>query len=250
MFWNVLGLITLVVAGIAIWAFTSKSKLAASIRALFHGVKAKATDLLDDANNQMQAAEDEIESKLAKTTKGLIDIKSEVKAAERDLGKARDNADLWKNGVKVAIKDGDRELAKSCLERQKEYEALIPELQRQYDELAQQGKLMDDAFEELQRQMRVVKQKRQSIKARTIVAESQQDINELLAGITSGGQLNSVARALELVEKAEDRASATGEVKTEAQKEQDLKNRLAKLSKKDDLDAELDRLTQEYAANP
>jgi len=233
-----------------VWViFDKKSTLSAAIRARFHGVKAKATNLLDDANSQMEAAEAEIESKLSRTRSGLINIKAKVKSAKRDLDKAQYEAREWKKGVAAALKVGDRELAKSCLIRQKEYEELLPELQAQYDELFRQEEVVDDAYQEFQRQQRVVKQKKQSIEARTIVAKSQQDINDLLAGITSGGHLDSVARALELVEEAEDRASATGEVKTEAQKEQDLKDRLAKLPKKEDLDAELDRLTQEYASS-
>lgn len=244
MFWSVL--ILVVIIAFILWVILDKkSQLAAAIRARFHGAKAQATDLLDDANSQMEAAEVEIDSKLTRTRNGLITVKSEGKAAKRKIDETNADIEQWKNGVTSAVKAGDRDLARDCLARQKESEALLPALQAQYDQLIGQEKTMNEAYEELERQKRVIGQQKSSIKARTIVAKSQQDVNDLLAGINAGGQSNSVARAMELVEKAEDKASATGEVRTEFQKDQDLKTRLAGLSQKEDLDTELDRLFQE-----
>ncbi len=249
MFWKVFFIVIVVIIVIIIWViFAKRSKLASALRSLFHGAKAKATNMLDDANNQMESAESEIDSKLARTRTGLIDVKIEVKSAKREVDNITDSIEQWKNGVTLAIKDKNRDLAGDCLTRQKEAETLLPELKDQYEKLVGQERTMKEAYDELERQKRIIGQKKSSIKARTIVAKSQQDINELLSGVTAGGQLDSVNRAMELVQKAEDKASSTGEVRTSFQKDQDLKNQLKNISNKDDIDAELDGLFEQYAS--
>lgn len=231
-----------------IWILVSQDRLASAIRARFQGTKAKVANAMDNAMARMEAAETEIAGKVAAARNGLIEVKSSAKAAETNLARARGDVQRWIENAILAVKNGNQTLARICLARQKEAEVLLLPLRDQVSALKKSVKQVQEAYDKLQGQQAELGRQKQQIKARAAAAKAALDVNQLLAGIDLNGQSDNARQALRLVEEAEARAAATGEVAANSLRDQDIEKQLAQLSgHRSDIDADLARLTQQYA---
>lgn len=246
-FGTILFVVAVVAAGL--WVALSNDKLASAIRTRFQGAKARAADALDDAIDRMEAAEADVESRLAKANVALIEVKSMRKQVENQKLAAEANVRKYETASENAASVGRRELVAEAIARKAEANTLLQTLVTQFNFLLGKEDEIAKAVEALNKRKADLKAKKVQIKTRAKTAKTVLSTNELLAGVDLTGNSKDVERAFEIVEEVEAKAGAMGEIAGSIIEKQKVEEELEALSRpQTDPAAEVEALMAKYAS--
>lgn len=191
-------------------------------------MKANINDLLDKCEDPAKM----IDQTLRNLNENLADVKKETasimaleKSAKRALDDAQDEVTKWTDYAKKALTAGNEGDAKQFLAKKVEIESKIPGLTETYNTAKTNADNMRAMHDKLVKDINELNYRKDMIKGKLAVAETQSKINEMTGSAVSAA--NSSISAFERYEaKAEaalDKANAMAELnKGEADKLEDL----------------------------
>lgn len=191
-------------------------------------MKANINDLLDKCEDPAKM----IDQTLRNLNENLADVKKETasimaleKSAKRALDGAQDEITKWTDYAKKALTAGNEGDAKQFLAKKVEIESKIPGLTETYNTAKTNADNMRAMHDKLVKDINELNSRKDMIKGKLAVAETQAKINEMTGSAVSAA--NSSISAFERYEaKAEaalDKANAMAELnKGEADKLEDL----------------------------
>lgn len=191
-------------------------------------MKANINDLLDKCEDPAKM----IDQTLRNLNENLADVKKETasimaleKSAKRALDDAQDEITKWTDYAKKALTAGNEGDAKQFLAKKVEIESKIPGLTETYNTAKTNADNMRAMHDKLVKDINELNSRKDMIKGKLAVAETQAKINEMTGSAVSAA--NSSISAFERYEaKAEaalDKANAMEELnKGEADKLEDL----------------------------
>lgn len=225
----ILVIVGLVVIGAVVFVMSSP-RLRDTLFARWRGGQVQAANALDDATARMEAAEAETDEQLARTSSGLIEIKTETERVEAQIRTARDDSKRFTMAAENAAKAGRRDLVEAALERVAEAQAEVDRLEPLRDDLKARERKVEEARVTLETRKGKLKRQKADVRSRARVAKVSIGVNELLAGVDLGGKSKDVERALELVADLESRANAMQDVAKTATRDERIEEELAALS--------------------
>lgn len=183
-----------------------------------------------------------LESDLGSVKAETASVMADEKAAKRKLDDC--NAEITKMGeyAKKAVAAGNDDEARQFLTKKNELTAKLDALQKEYDICTSNSAKMREMHDKLESDIATLRGKRDTLKAKVKVAETQKKMSQLGAGYESAG--NSMAafdRMEEKVNKMLDEAEAMDELNQTAKKDSiaDLEKKYDQGSKDSAVDDEL-----------
>ena len=161
---------------------------------------------------------------LKKAVSGIVHLRNKTEAELREKEKLLEEV---KDGIEVAIDEGDDQSAEILLEQQGELELRITELATQLESCIKQADEAKEALESYRASIEKLKREKHEVVAKAKTAEARIKIQEELDGLS----LDSDSQALENVREAVDKKVAEADVGAELANNS-IENRLAKIKSK------------------
>lgn len=172
------------------------------------------------ANSLVSAAEDpekildqtvlEMQEDLVKMRQASAQVVASQKQLENKYKQAQATADDWYRRAELALSKGDEELAREALSRRKSYQenadSMAANLEQQKD--ATEKLIANTRF--LEAKMAEAKSKKDTLKARAASAKSNQEVQNLISGVSTSSALSAFEKMEEKVMGMEAQAEATG----------------------------------------
>ncbi|UYZ12975.1 PspA/IM30 family protein [Brevibacillus sp. WF146] len=140
--------------------------------------------------------------------------------------------------VKLALTEGEDELARRALADKKQYEARAQEYEALYQSASEAAQKMREKLAELKEEFYKMRAKKYTLMARAQVAKTQKQVNQAIVGMGSETASRGFARMEEKVMRMEAEADLSGQWRMTSA---GLDHSLSKWEK-DDLDAELAKI--------
>lgn len=182
-----------------------KDIMAANVNALL--------DKAEDPEKMIDQYLRNLESDFAKVKAETASIMAEEKSAKRKLDECGEEIARMSDYAKKAVAAGNDNDARRFLEKKSELTQKQGVLSKNYELAQANSEKMRQMHDKLESDIRAMKSKRDMLKAKVKVAETQKKINEMGSGIESAG--NNVAafeRMEEKVNRMLDEADAVGEL--------------------------------------
>lgn len=227
------------------WAALSKDQLAVALRVRFTGAKRQMADAVDDAIARIDTAISQADANMVKAKQGLIKVKSQRRALEARLEKAKAEITDWQGKAEQAAAAGREDLARECLTRRTNAQAIVDELAPQLEAIRTSETKIEESVTVLESKKADLRAKRAEVERRATTARVVLSTSQLMADVDldSGGA--HVAAAEEMVAQLEARAGAMEEMAEVARADEKLEEELAALSRPD-VEAELAALMAKH----
>ncbi|AYY13688.1 PspA/IM30 family protein [Actinobacteria bacterium YIM 96077] len=204
--------------------------------------RAKADKALDSAEDPRETLDYSYKKQLEmlqKVRRGVADVATSRKRIEVQMNQLQQQAEKLQGQAKQAMSHGREDLAREALTRRSGLENQLNDLRSQHEALQGEEEKLTTAAQRLQAKVESFRTRKESIKATYTAAEAQTRVGEAFSGISE--EMSDVGMA---IERAEDktasmqaRAGAIDELLASGALED------ATGTSKDDLSAELDRLS-------
>mmetsp|Transcript_37900 Transcript_37900/g.68261 ORF Transcript_37900/g.68261 Transcript_37900/m.68261 type:complete len:301 (+) Transcript_37900:186-1088(+) len=229
---------------------------------------------LEDPEKIMTQALEDMQTDLVKVRQSY----AEITATNRRLLKQKEQADAlaedWYKRAQLALSKGEEALAKEALSRRQQQTETAEGLGIQIEQQAQAVDKLYEGMQALESKILEARSKKEQMVARARTAQSTQQVNDMLGGITGKTSMDAFSRMEDKVEALEAAAEVSAEMgsmdgrglpgssggsveaqfamleaNTSVDKElEEMKKMLgtsSSASKKDDMDDELERLKKE-----
>lgn len=143
----------------------------------------------------------------------------------------------------IAAQAKNIDLARRALEEKKSAEQKMVEYKASYDQNKLSADNLRDKLEEMRKQIKELKDKRETLAARVNAAKAQKNINQAMSGFNSDSALAGLKRMEDKALQYEAEAEASGEI---YKKEKSLDEEIAKLNKDQQVEDELAALMKKY----
>jgi phage shock protein A len=203
-------------------------------------VSANVNAMLDKAEDPEKMANEY----LRQLTNELYEARTNVAAAMADETKLEQKmiqfqgeADSWQSKAEAALRASDETLAKAALSRKVQSQKMADQYREQHTAQEQQVDALQDALVQLETRIAETKAKKELIIAKKNRAQTQQAIQNTIAGI---GKVNAMDKLDALEEKVDDqlnRAEAMAKLE-----EGSLESKFRDLEKQSEVDSELAEL--------
>ena len=193
----------------------------------------KMTDqYLRDMQEDLEEAEKAVAAQIAleKKFKQLFE-------EQEELVKKRDEQ------AHIAAQAKNIDLARRALEEKKSAEQKMNEYKASYDQNKLAADNLREKLEEMRKQIKQLKDKRETLVARVNAAKAQKNINKAMGGFNSDSAMAGLKRMEDKALQLEAEAEASGEV---YKKEKSLDEEIAKLNKDQQVEDELAALMKKY----
>lgn len=141
---------------------------------------------------------------------------AEVTATQRRLLKQKEQADAvaedWYKRAQLALQKGAEDLAKEALTRRQAQVDESAALQTQIDAQSDAIDKLYEGMQALEKQILEAKSKKDQFVARARTAQSTQQVNDMLSGMTGGTSMDAFKRMEEKVEALESSAEVSAEM--------------------------------------
>lgn len=185
-----------------------------------------------------------LEDDLGKVKAETASVMAEEKAAQRKFDDCAAEVEKLTEYAKKAVANGNDDEAKQFLTKKAELAAKLEPLQKQYEICASNAVKMREMHDKLEADIAVLKGKRETLKTKAKVAETQKKMSQLGSGLESAGNnMAAFARMEEKVNKMLDEADAMDELNHVEQTES-----VEALEKKYDAGAASAKIDDELAA--
>ena len=189
-----------------------KDIMAANVNALL--------DKAEDPEKMIDQYLRNLESDFAKVKAETASIMAEEKSARRKLDECNEEIDKMTEYAKKAVAAGNDNDARRFLEKKSELTQKKEVLARNYELAQSNSEKSTQMHDKLEDDIQAMKSKRDMLKAKVKVAQTQKKINEMGSGIESAGN-NAAAfdRMEEKVNRMLDEADAIGELNSSSAEE-------------------------------
>jgi phage shock protein A len=190
---------------------------------------------------------------LQKVKRGVADVATSKKRLELQKAKLEQNINKLSEQAREALKIGREDLARLALERKKQLELELENLNQQIGELQKEQDKLSATEKRLSTKVEAFRTKKETIKAQYSAAEAQVKVTETISGISE--EMSDVGLAIQRAEeKTEDmkaRAAALDELQEFgtlddlAGGKDQIERELEKVRVGSEVDSELEKLKQE-----
>lgn len=179
-------------------------------------MSANINALLDKAENPEKMIDQylrNLENDFASVKAETASVIAEERAAKRKLDECNESIDKMGEYAKKAVAAGNDDEARQFLGKKAELTEKKVILQKQYDICADNGAKMRDMHNKLEEDIHTLKSKRDMLKAKAKVAQTQQKMNKMGSGLeNAGSNLAAFDRMEDKVNKMLDEADAMAEL--------------------------------------
>ncbi|MFC6974639.1 PspA/IM30 family protein [Halomicroarcula sp. GCM10025709] len=210
-------------------------------------VRSKLNALLNragDPSAELDYSYEQLRDQLQDVTRGIADVTTQKKRLEIHRRRLRENVEKYDGQARDAMRQEREDLARRALAKKQAHVSQIADLTEQIDELQGTQDRLVGKRAELSSQIEQFRTEKETVKARYEAAEASARVSEAFTGVgdTMADVSRSIERATERTERMEARAAALEELEETGQLE-------SVLSEGDDIDRELDRLSNERAVD-
>ncbi|EJK65858.1 hypothetical protein THAOC_13240 [Thalassiosira oceanica] len=167
---------------------------------------------LEDPEKIMNQAVEDMQTDLVKVRQSY----AEITATQRRLMKQKEQADAlgedWYKRAQLALQKGEEGLAKEALSRRQQQMETSEGLQTQIDMQAQAVDKLYEGMQALEAKILESKAKKEQMIARARTAQSTQQVNDMLGGITGKTSMDAFQRMEDKVEALEAAAEVSAEM--------------------------------------
>jgi phage shock protein A len=220
---------------------SSMASIMQRIALIFRSKANTALDAAEDPRQTLDYSYAKQRELLQKVRRGLADVATSRKRLELQMQQLQQQSDKLQQQAQQALAAGREDLAREALTRRSGLQQQASDLQAQHANLQAEEEKLTTASQRLQAKIEAFRTRKESLKATYTAAEAQTKINEAFSGISE--EMGDVGLA---VERAEDktaqmqaRAGAVDELIASGA----LNDPLAVTGGKDDISAELDRMS-------
>lgn len=175
--------------------------------------------LLSVLSKSLEAPEKIMEQALVDMQKDLVKVRqsyAEITSSQRRLAKERDeaedNAEHWLKRAELALRAGNDALAKEALARKQQQLDVAKKIQMQIDAQNAAADKLFEGLRALEAKIVEAKERKAEFVARAKAAESTQQVNDMLSGLTGKTSMDAFKRMEEKVEALEAAAEASAEM--------------------------------------
>jgi phage shock protein A len=220
-------------------------------------VSAKINKLLNHIEDPRETLDYSYEKQLEllqQTKKGLVEVSTSKKRLQLQKAKLTQDIEKCDSQAKAAIEQNREDLAREALERKQAVTQQITDLDTQISDTEAQETKLIAAEKKLSTQVEIFRSKKESIKAEYTAAQAQVKVSESMTGISKEmSDLGSaIDRAQNKTEEMKARAVAIDQLEDDGvledltgEKKDDIDRELVKISTKNSIDAELEKLKSE-----
>jgi len=224
-------------------------------------ISAKINKLLNQIEDPRETLDYSYEKQLEllnQTKRGVTEVVTSKKRLQLQKAKLTQEIEKYNEQAKAAIEANREDLAREALERRASVTQQITDLDTQIADLEVQETKLIAAEKKLSTQVEVFRTKKESVKAQYTAAEASVKINESVTGISKemADIGSAIDRAQNKTEEMKARAAAIDELvdagtleDLTGEKKDDIDRELAKISTKNNIDAELEKLKSEMKKN-
>ena len=211
---------------------------------------ANVNALLDKAENPQKMIDQylrDLEGDLAKVKEETASMMAEEKAAKRDLDECNEEIGKMADYAKRAVAAGNDNEAKQFLQKKSELSGRQETLQKKYDIAVSNSAQMREMHDKLESDIASLKGRRETLKAKAQIAETQAKMNKMGSGSSqAGATMAAFDRMEDKINKMLDEQDAMEELnKGQTDSTEELMKKYDRESKESDVDAELAALKAE-----
>lgn len=211
---------------------------------------ANVNALLDKAEDPQKMIDQylrDLEGDLAKVKAETASMMAEEKAAKRDLDECMEEIGKMADYAKRAVAAGNDNEAKQFLQKKSELSGRQETLQKKYDIAVSNSAQMREMHDKLESDIASLKGRRETLKAKAQIAETQAKMNKMGSGSReAGATMAAFDRMEDKINKMLDEQDAMEELnKGQTDSTEELMKKYDKEAKESDVDAELAALKAE-----
>ena len=211
---------------------------------------ANVNALLDKAEDPQKMIDQylrDLEGDLAKVKAETASMMAEEKAAKRDLDECNEEIGKMADYAKRAVAAGNDNEAKQFLQKKSELSGRQETLQKKYDIAVSNSAQMREMHDKLESDIASLKGRRETLKAKAQIAETQAKMNKMGSGSSqAGATMAAFDRMEDKINKILDEQDAMEELnKGQTDSTEELMKKYDRESKESDVDAELAALKAE-----
>ena len=211
---------------------------------------ANVNALLDKAEDPQKMIDQylrDLEGDLAKVKAETASMMAEEKAAKRDLDECNEEIGKMADYAKRAVAAGNDNEAKQFLQKKSELSGWQETLQKKYDIAVSNSAQMREMHDKLESYIASLKGRRETLKAKAQIAETQAKMNKMGSGSSqAGATMAAFDRMEDKINKMLDEQDAMEELnKGQTDSTEELMKKYDRESKESDVDAELAALKAE-----
>lgn len=215
-------------------------------------MKSNINALLDKAEDPAKL----VDQYLLDARQNLADVKKETatvmaneRSAQRDVDECQKNIKTYEDSARRALQAGNEDDARKLLERKQQYDAQLPELQKNLAAASAQSEKMRQMHDKLTDDIRELEARKNTVKAKVATAKAQEAVNKAGSLGSRGKDVNDAfARMEEKADRRLDEAMATADLNADAHEDEDLVAKYGAGSPAS-VEDELARLKAEMAGN-
>ncbi len=211
---------------------------------------ANVNALLDKAEDPQKMIDQylrDLEGDLAKVKAETASMMAEEKAAKRDLDECNEEIGKMADYAKRAVAAGNDNEAKQFLQKKSELSGRQETLQKKYDIAVSNSAQMREMHDKLESDIASLKGRRETLKAKAQIAETQAKMNKMGSGSSqAGATMAAFDRMEDKINKMLDEQDAMEELnKGQTDSTEELMKKYDRESKESDVDSELAALKAE-----
>ncbi len=214
------------------------------IKSLFRANAHAALDKMEDPEKMADEYIRQLEQQYVEAKRGTAEAMAQATRLAQKRDQAREEADAWERKAEAALRKEDEALARSALERKRQFATTASEYATQCEVQEAQVESIRKALARIETQINEARAKRELIKAKAGRARSQEAIGKVLHGSNASGAMFDRMDAME--EKIDGRlyqAEAMAKLETDS-----LVTRFEDLERTTSVDDELAALKQKVSA--
>lgn len=178
-------------------------------------VRANLNDLVSKAEDPEKILEQaiiEMQEDLIQLRQAVAQAIAQQKRSQQQYNQAQSQANQWQSRAQLALQKGDENLAREALQRKKGYVETANTLKANMDQQSTQVETLKRNLLSLESKISEAKTKKNMLKARAQAAKANEQLNNVLGGINTGGATAAFDRMEEKVLQMEARSTAAAEL--------------------------------------
>jgi len=172
----------------------------------------KVLQSLEAPEKIMNQALVDMQNDLVKVRQSYAEITSSQRRLAKERDEAESHANHWRSRAELAMSSGNDRLAKEALIRKQQQMDIVKKIQSQIDGQSVAADKLYEGLRALEGKIVEAKEKKNEMVARAKAAESTQQVNDMLSGLTGKTSMDAFNRMEEKVEALEAAAEASAEM--------------------------------------
>lgn len=215
-------------------------------------IKANINELLDKAEDPAKMVDEyiiELTDSLAEVKEETASVMAEEKRCKRLVDDNNDEIARYEGLARKALQAGNEDDARVFLAKKKQLETKGEGLQQAYETAHENSVKMQEMHDKLVNDIEELKSRRETIKAKVAVANTQNMVNDYTASARSD-KADSALAAFDRMEAKADRMLDTSDAMSELNAEpvdevEELEAKYSAATRNDEIDDEIERMKQE-----